>query len=731
MHPDWKIEKDHLQATKDIIETELAKLETETGVGAEEERVVAVPQGADDQEIVMLNILRMKLQMLHQLALARRQPYFCRLDFIPEGGAKQIYYLGRWGVTPAPDFQVEVVDWRSPLANLYYSGQVGPMAYEAPDGRVAGELTLKRMFTIHQGELEAIFDTGVVGQEAYLQSVLGQMSSSRLREIVTTIQAEQNRVIRHPLQTPLIVQGVAGSGKTTIALHRIAWLLYAYRETLRPDQMMILAPTPLFLNYISQVLPDLGVEQVVQTTFQALCAQWLGKAMPKLTAASRLEDKLAGDAGEQAALGRLLRRKGSLAFKAGLEDFLKAYEQRVIPAGGLRFGQTLLYDEAALRHIFLVQLKPFPLAKRVQEMKKYVKARLKETAGEMARWVERTAQEKLERLLAALPDGEERRARARRLLDSRDERLAQIKARQSAYLKEFASLWPDLSPLAVYEEFLSAQGLPLPEKGRCQPEDLPPLAVIARWVEGIPFQDIRHVVIDECQDFSPFQIQLLKELPSAPTFTLVGDLMQGIHAQEGIESWEELLGPVFEGRARLCQLVTSYRNTVEIMAFASRVAASFPVPGQLAPQPVLRHGEAVGCVKAADEAERIKCLARLIKAWQAKGYRAIALIEKTQSQAKALHRALSKEWAAELVTDAQQEYRAGVMILPAALVKGMEFDCVALCQGSAGAWPADSFLCRLLYVCLTRPLHELQIVYTGELSPLISCGEKGMQSSLK
>ena len=191
-----------------------------------------------------------------------------------------------------PEFDTVVVDWRSPVANLYYSGQIGPMSYAAPDGTVTGELTLKRMLTVRDRELLGLFDSGVVSQDAYLQSVLGQVSSDKLREIVTTIQAEQNLVIRHPARQPLIVQGVAGSGKTTIALHRIAWLLYAHRETLRPEQLMILAPNPLFLDYISQVLPDLGVERVVQTTFQGLCQGLLGKQLPKVRAVTRLEDKL-------------------------------------------------------------------------------------------------------------------------------------------------------------------------------------------------------------------------------------------------------------------------------------------------------------------------------------------------------------------------------------------------------------------------------------------------------
>ena len=154
------------------------------------------------------------------------------------------------------------------MANLYYAGQIGEISYEAPDGRVEGELLLKRQFGIEDGVLRTIFDTDLASQDEYLQSVLGAMSGDKLKDIVTTIQAEQNFVIRYPLSRTLIVQGVAGSGKTTIALHRIAYLLYAYKDQVRPEHMLILAPNPLFLNFIAGVLPDLGVEQVKQSTFE-------------------------------------------------------------------------------------------------------------------------------------------------------------------------------------------------------------------------------------------------------------------------------------------------------------------------------------------------------------------------------------------------------------------------------------------------------------------------------
>jgi len=181
-------------------------------------------------------ILAYMRQSAHHLSLAQAKPYFTRVDFVPEGGVKETHYIGKWGVLRSEDLSSIVVDWRSPVANLYYSGQVGPMHYVTPDGEARGELTLKRHLAVEDGKLLSVFDTDVVAQDAYLQQALAAISKARLKEIVSTIQAEQNYVIRHQPARPLVVQGVAGSGKTTIALHRVAWLLYAYQDKMAPSR---------------------------------------------------------------------------------------------------------------------------------------------------------------------------------------------------------------------------------------------------------------------------------------------------------------------------------------------------------------------------------------------------------------------------------------------------------------------------------------------------------------
>jgi len=735
-HPDAAPEAVRLNRTLSVIQDEIGKLEAETGVGAEEDRIIKVPEGIDADEQVALNILRMKLQTLHYLALARRQPFFSRLDFIPKGGIPETYYLGRWGVLKTPEYSVEVVDWRSPVANLYYSGQVGPMAYEAPDGRVEGELVLKRMITIANNRMTGIFDSGIVSQDAYLQGVLGSVSTDRLREIVTTIQAEQNIVIRHGIGQPLIVQGVAGSGKTTIALHRIAWLLYAFQDTMTPSSMMIVAPNPLFLDYISAVLPDLGVQQVQQTTFLNLCRRCLGKQMVKVRWENRLEDQLRITAEERSSLGAVLRVKGSLRYKKALEDFLDGYEHQVVPAGDVRFGNEVLYTQAELREIYLTQLKPFPLRQRVTELQKYMQGRLKKAAERMTEQLEAMVRGRLDALTMRLPDNEERRARTAKLLTNREERLAELKEEQKKFLKAYPDTWPAMNVLDVYGLFLdhleqenalgmvgeelirrTRESLSHKEAGA---EDLPAITVIGRRVWGMPRLNVKHVVMDEAQDFSPFHCQIMKEMAGHDSFTMVGDLMQGIHGDEGIRDWDEVAEEVFRGHADKKHLIVSYRNTVEIMTAASRVAACHPVPNQPTARPVLRHGEKPSMMDCKNEKERIRAIAQKASAWREEGYHSIALIEKTEEACRTLHRALPGELNARLLKAGDNHFEGGILVIPAALVKGLEFDCVLVADAGADAYPDEPFFCRLLYVLCTRPLHRLALAYAGVKSNLLA-----------
>ena len=744
-HPDFEKEQAHFSQTLQIVRQEREKAEADLGIVDGNDRQLQVLDDGSDDALVQQFVLRMKLRGLHQLRLSEQSPYFARLDFTPDqeqdvrfltgmrAGERTSVYLGRWGVIKTPEYKICVADWRSPVANLYYSGQIGPVSYPAPDGPVCGELSLKRMFSVEDGVLCAMQDTGLLGQEKYLTDALSQVTTARLREVVTTIQAEQNVIIRHDPFAPLCVQGVAGSGKTTIALHRIAWILYRLQKTLAPQQLMILAPNPLFLSYISRVLPDLGVNEVRQTTFLQLCERLLGKRMPRLAEEARLEARLSMDKPQRDALDHILRCKGSLSLVAELERFLDAFELAMVPKEDVAFGGRVLLAASERKDLLLRQFRHFPLDARIREMRKVISARLKRLVDEIDTAVHRAVEEKLAALLHAFPDTQERRERVTALLQSREERLLQLKDAQKQFLKQYDAAWPSLDLLTVYSAFWQDMAARSPayaavwqstaallQKKRAAPEDLPALLWLGDRLYGLARMDVRHVVIDEAQDVSPLQVKALRKAFGHDAFTLVGDLWQGIYGDEGIRSWDDLCHGIFETPPQVAALSTSYRSTVEIMQFAFRPISRHPVAGVIPGKPVLRHGKAPEHIQIAHEKERAQAITQKICAWQKEGFFSMAVIAKRESEAKALHKALRRELpTARLVARGDNDFEGGILVMGAAMVKGLEFDCVLIADAEAAAYPDERFYAKLLYVLCTRPLHRLALISAGAGTQLL------------
>ncbi len=730
-HPAAREEQAHLSQTKTIITTL-------QGIGQEElANAAAELKEARQYDPDMLPLREMMyaraVQNVRNLELSMLRPYFTRINFTEETGEHQIYYIGKYGLM-TPDFtDVVVVDWRSPVANLYYSGQVGPMYYVAPDGEVRGELTLKRQFGIENGELTTIFDTDVVSQDAYLQSVLGATTGDRLREIVTSIQAEQNFVIRHPMDVSLIVQGVAGSGKTTIALHRIAYLLYAFQDHLEPDHMLILAPNPLFLNFIAGVLPDLGVERVRQTTFLRFVSDWLGKLLPKVQESDPLESILNLPADEREYVTSVSQTMGSLRLYDALTRWMDGFEEAFPLKDGVKFGPVILFTEEQLKTYLLVNEKPFPLTRRLAEFKKELTYRTKKALEKITAWLEEETDRRTEKIRRTMPATEERRLKLVSLYHSRDQRIEEAQARVKPFIKETMDRFQDLTPLRLYRTFwqdmLDSEDEALAEAAeectarlsgsKIAPEDAAPLALIAMRTHELPRLDIRHVVVDEAQDFSALEFLLLRRMTRNAPMTLVGDLMQGVRSYRGLTDWSELTDGLFGGKAVMHHLVTSYRNTIEIMNTALRVARKRPVPGQQEAKPVLRHGPEPEFIHFASPKDQAAHIARIIRAWQDEGMASIAVIDRTDAQLKALRKKLPDELNATLLDVNSSEYAAGVTLAKAADVKGFEFDGVILADAGADRFPDRELDARLLYVCLTRPLHRLACLYGSELTPLL------------
>lgn len=643
------------------------------------------------------------------------EPYFGRLDYQEmKANGPEALYIGKRGLENAKSGQLLVIDWRAPVAELYYAfnGGEDAIGYESPDGPVDGHVHLKRNMVIREGELLRVVDSfnkdaageagGGVADE-FLLYRLGENKDNKLRDIVSTIQAEQDRIIRAERSKALFIQGVAGSGKTTVALHRLAYLLYRYRENMRAERMIIFAPNRMFLDYISGVLPELGVGHIQQTVF----ADW---ALSKLDGVKLSDPAEAYEywfslkrdpatAAEEMPPGRY---KGSLAFMALLDAALDRREAEFIPDLAYEPWEGVsLLSAKQIRKWFYEELRHYPLQKRRDR-----------TEARIKRWLE------MELDKTADPN-------------VRKERKKKASARLKTYLKH----WPSLDPLVFYTGlFQSTSALPtaIPaaiaeatskqlKKKKAAAEDLPPLLyILDRW-SGIESADrFDHAVIDEAQDFSPFQLALIRNHVPSESFTVLGDLSQGIHDYQGIHDWEEFLSLFEEDKRGFFRLDRSYRSTTEIIEFANGVLTAGGMTDSLA-VPVFRTGHPVEVTALAARKERLPALCRKVTGLQAEGgIGTIAVITRTAAEAEEAHAALSAHGlAVNLIHAGRLRYDGGISVVPAYLAKGLEFDAVVLTDVDAAHYRANTRDAKLLYVASTRALHRLDVFYCGEASPLI------------
>jgi len=743
-HPDFEAEAAHVRQTVQKAEThytEIRALEAKQEADVHRLRIETGGVGSD-MDVAEMH-LYMTQKVRRNLESARKKPIFSRIDFTDPKGSHS-YYIGKWGLSDPVTMVPYVIDWRSPIADLYYTGQVGQAGYQTPGGYVEGEITKKRILSCEDGELVDLIEASIVTQDAYLNTVLSDHANDRLRDIVTTIQAEQNAILRFDRHRPVIVQGVAGAGKTTVALHRITWLLYTFQDTMAPSNLMVLAPNPLFLNYISAVLPDLGVEDVLQTTYHGLAEKVCGCRLPECedgTVLARLIDSEVSQE-EKERLFSISAFKSGLVFRKALEAYIQYLQTAALPDGDVKMGPVRLYSREQLEAVFCRDLSPFPLVPRKAEFRKHLKERCREG---LVRWIaayESEVEKRANLLRVQMPENTpKRQAMMQRLYAQRDEKKKEAEAAARAFPQEYLKAFPEISLLDRYREFLSEDPVfPLPaeidpalwqevcresrsvfDRKKLDVSDLAPLITLNRALLGDAVRlDIHHTVIDEAQDLSDFQLEVLRDLCRNASFTIVGDLNQGIHSYRGVTDWKRMTRHVFpDAKWAEFELVTSYRSTVEIMSFAQRVASRHPFPGQSEAKPVLRHGPEPILKKSSDP---VSDTAQEILRLKEAGCKSIAIVGKLPRDCAALHKKLRRklpDLPIRLLTEKDTEYSAGVMVIPAALTKGLEFDAVILTDLSDDTWPDDRLHARLLYVCLTRPLHHLVCLYDNVPSKLI------------
>lgn len=684
-----------------IFDAELQKMkDTLSTMDDQLEQLEKIPvyYGEDFKEQILESMRESNRQSLR---IGVHEPYFGRLDF-QEDGKEDVMpiYIGKVGVSDKDTMKPIVIDWRAPVASMFYSFTGGDELafYHSPDGLVEGDVYLKRNISIRKRELERVVDTYVKGNEDvshaddFLLYRLGENKDNKLKDIVSTIQSEQNDIIRAERNLPLLIQGVAGSGKTTIALHRLAFLIYEYREQLEAERMIVFAPNSLFLDYISSVLPELGVGNISQTTFPDWALRTLDGSVKLKQTEEKMKEAFSINRDEKKVmLGKL---KGTLEFKSFIEERMIQFEKELVPTKDFEAWDKAVIPVEDVKKWMQVEYKHYPLKKRRERL-----------VGRMKRWIE---------------------IELKKFGETNEKKL--LKKEATKRLSTYMNFWPKMSPLSLYSSMLKSKEIleVLPEelvqeteknsrKKEVYVEDLPALIYIHHRITGIEIgQKFHHVVIDEAQDFSPFQVYVLKEITLGNSFTILGDLSQAIYDYQGIEDWNAFK-EVFQ-ETGYYELTRSYRSTKEIIEFANEIIKNAEIPVGLA-TPVFRSGEDVKIIRVEDQfIEIVKTLQHL----QNEDVKTIAVIGRTDDECRDIYEKLTNAGLTVNFIEADQsKYEGGISVVPVYLAKGLEFDAVLLIDVDEEHYKNTKHDAKLLYVGCTRSLHDLWIFYSGEISPLI------------
>jgi DNA helicase II / ATP-dependent DNA helicase PcrA len=684
---------------------------------------------------------------LEELQGASNKPYFGRIDCRVED-SESIYkfYIGKVSLLDRENKKILILDWRAPIASIYYEGRLGDVSYETPQGTLTGDLLLKRQFIIDDGKLENILDIDITTNDTFLQAFLESNADKRLKDIAATIQAEQNRIIRADMQTPLIVQGVAGSGKTTIALHRAAYLIYTYEESFIPENFMIIAPNRLFLDYISDVLPELGVEKVKQTTLMDLLKELLGDKYKLVDPNEKLisfidqvEDEKALEKNRHVKWSSYF--KGAMAFKDIINRYVRKLEQDFIPADEFSLEDHIIMSSGDLRRLFIDEYKHLPLYKRINEVKKHLTFKLKSSMEKIIEEKEKLYSGRFEVLRSSIADDEERRAVLTSLIDAKNAEIENIKRNARTLVAKYLARFPKYDLFYYYKDivtrednikkyakekldtgyvkFMCESSTVLLNKKHFEIEDGAALVYLKHKLFGFEQElDIKNVVIDEAQDFSAFQLYTLKEILGTGRFTMFGDLAQGIHSYRGINDWKSVAREVFPEGCNYLTLEQSYRTTIEIMNTANEILKKHMPSGSVLAKPVIRHGEKPDIQQIDSAEEIISSVKEQIKNLQAGGYKSIALICKSMDECKRVKKYfdLDRGISVRLLTGEEDSYKGGVMLVPSYVAKGLEFDVVFIIAIEDKYSSADTDV-KLLYVAMTRALHKLYVYYKQNTIP--------------
>lgn len=647
-------------------------------------------------------------------------PYFGRFDFIEDECDEEKIYIGLASLIDSSTGEIFVYDWRAPISRIFYQYELGDASYNSPDGPVQGKVTLKRQYKIHKSKLDYFFDSNVRINDEILQEILGHNSSVRMKNIVESIQKEQDAAIRDNQNQLLIVQGVAGSGKTSIALHRVAFLLYeGLDKKISSQNIIIISPNMIFSKYISGVLPELGEENVTQITFEEYAMEVLtGKAVVE-GKIEQLENIISANDSDTIKLKRdKIEFKGSECFAKILDRFVKYIEKHIVAFEDIYYDGKVIFSRQQLKGVFLDNRIGIPPSRRLKRIEGMIFDKIHPMRKKRI--------EKIEKVVRSYEGHEFEIKSFSRLLSIKEAKVFTIRLRRVTELDYFSLYSMLFSKKGLFEKM--STGLKLPSnigeiksstaaeigKGRISFEDCAPILYLKLKLEGCDsFKDIKHVVIDEAQDYSPMHYEVFNILFKDAFFTVLGDINQKIEkgADDGI--YDYIIYALARRKSLKIRLNKSYRSSYEITGFSRRILGG---AGEV--EAMERH-ECQPLVLYKEEVEDIDVsLINDSRDYMAQGYESIAILCKTVSEAKKLYESIKDSLNISLIVSNEQELSKGITITPVYLAKGLEFDVVFVYNADRDNYK-DELDRRLLYIACTRALHRLVLYYKGEKSTFI------------
>jgi DNA helicase-2/ATP-dependent DNA helicase PcrA len=668
-------------------------------------------------------------------------PYFARIDFQESDEPLEKIYIGIASFINGNDEHL-VYDWRAPISSIYYDGVPGPVSYQTPEGSRLGEMTLKRQFLIRDGKIEAMFDTGMTIGDEMLLEMLGAKANTYMKNIVSTIQKEQNKIIRDTKSNLLFVQGAAGSGKTSAALQRIAFLLYHFRDSLQAEQIILFSPNKLFNSYISKVLPELGENNMQQTTFLDYAQSRLGPVLEAESLFEQFENRVNDELIEAGWRREAIRIKGSLAFFHAVQAYASSLINKGLVFRDIRFrGETIISKES-IAELFYSYDRSYSMPNRMTLVAKKILRKLGEIAKEeeKSEWVE-AEMELLDRedYLNAYRHSQKGGKKGKERYDSFDKEKGflakEIVNQHFARLRRMVKRYRFLNLKAQYIECLkripdcvdrSSLSFNIEDwtsilehtaghmqERRIHMEDVVPFLLLGDLTTGKRSQrSMKHVFIDEIQDYSEAQLAYLKFLFPYSKFTMLGDINQTIYGHGQQTLMDSVLKIMGEERAEIVRLKKSYRSTLPITRFTKEILS-----GGEDIELFEREGELPIVSVVPDKMTQIELIAKRANEL-AKESHSVAIIGKSMKECEEAYHHLKEKLDITLVGTKNTELAEGVILLPSYLAKGLEFDDVIILNASNDMYTDESER-TLLYTMCTRAMHQLYVVSVGRPTHLL------------